>query len=317
MLYKQGISKLVAVAARPETLLLGAQRDIVLPQYYQRRLAAKLAAYAPIKLNPERFLYLRNRAISAEESWGPNQNWDAFPATEIRAGTPTFPGAMLDIDHDPSLPIGSVVDSFYIPKGVLSALSAGRKAAEGQSPVLVAFAGYDHLQAGDQIVGDWVENAWAIDKQALESFYPHAVEAIMDGGITDTSMGCEIDYSQCSICANKAADPSAYCEHVGRFMINKGTLWPHPVTGMKVPAYERCFGVRFFEDAMILPEDWNGSPGSQGADVSAKILQIFAGMGAGRKEGDIKRFAGQLRLLYNRLPEDKKGMFVDILQSIQ
>ena len=241
-----------------------------------------------------------------------NCNYDAWPSMELQTGHPTFAGAMLDIDHDPSLPIGQVLDSYMIPKAVAKRPDDDKEGSK--SATLMPFTGYDKLEAGDQIIGDWVENVWAIEKQAIETFYPGAVEAIRDGEITDTSMGCEISFSACSVCNNKAAEPTEYCQHIGLWGVNKGSVWPHPVLGHDVVSYEKCYGVRFFEDSLIMPEKWNQYPGSQGADVSAKILEIFAGKG--RADVQARRLAGQLRLMYLRMADDKREVFLDLLKSL-
>ena len=241
-----------------------------------------------------------------------NCNYDAWPSMELQTGHPTFAGAMLDIDHDPSLPIGQVLDSYMIPKAVAKRPDDDKEGSK--SAILAPFTGYDKLEAGDQIIGDWVENVWAIEKQAIETFYPGAVEAIRDGEITDTSMGCEISFSACSVCNNKAAEPTEYCQHIGLWGVNKGSVWPHPVLGHDVVSYEKCYGVRFFEDSLIMPEKWNQYPGSQGADVSAKILEIFAGKG--RADVQARRLAGQLRLMYLRMADDKREVFLDLLKSL-
>lgn len=297
---KYGSAKIVQSAGSPDLLLAELpQSDLML----RTRLTQRLATFDPVRLEPDKYLYVRNRAISAEESWGPNQNWDSWSSAELRKGHVSFRGAMLDVDHDPSLPIGQVLDSYMVPKAVVK---------DGK---LQPFTGYNDLQPGDHVVGDWVENVWAIDRSALESFYPGAVEGILDGQITDTSMGCEIQFSRCSICDTKATEPSEFCHHIGAWGVNKGSLWPHPVTGAEMPSYERCFGVEFFEDALIMPENWNGFVGSQGADISAKILEIFARQGVASPV--VKRLAGQLRLVYLRLSEDKRGQFIELLNSIK
>lgn len=240
-----------------------------------------------------------------------NCNYDAWQSAELQAGHETFINSMLDVDHDPSLLIGMVLDSVMLPKAVVPVQTSKDAAIE-----LKAFLGYGDLKDGDQLVGDWVENVWAIERIAMDSIYPNACEAILDGEITDTSMGCSILYSTCSICGNKATDDNEYCKHIGTWGVNKGTMWKHPITGHMVPSYEQCFGVTFFEDSLIMPEAWNQYPGSQGADVSAKILQIIASKHGGDDQM-VRHFAGQLRLLYHRIPEDKRGSFVEILESIE
>lgn len=313
-MYKFGNATITQVARHPQELIDEAVNSIM-GDYISKRLGRRLAAYKPIELDPDRFLYIRNRAISADESWSYNQNFDSWPSAELKTGCRSFINAMLDVDHDPSLPIGTVLDSFMIPKAVVKAehLAATK---EGKQAVLTAFTNYNDLKDGDQIVGDWVENVWAINKQSLEGFYPGAVEAILSGEITDTSMGCEIAYSCCSICNNKAVDPEEYCQHIGKWGVNKGTEWDHPVTGHKVIAYELCYRVSFFEDSLIMPEAWNKVPDSQGADVSAVILSIIANKHSGHSDRDQRMFAGYLRTLYSRLPDDKKKAFLDILSTV-
>lgn len=312
-MHKFGKSKLVTVSRHPEEFIKMASMDVLTPDIFKVRLQRKIAANANIRLEPDRFLYVRNRAISGEESWGPNQNYDAFPSTEIRAGCSTFAGSTVDIDHDPSLPVGQVLDSFYVPKGVISA----KERSGSLTAAIRPFAGYDKLESGDQIVGDWIENVWAIDKQAIESFYPRSVEAIKDGEITDTSMGCEISHSECSICGNKASEPSQYCQCIGAFGVNKGALWPHPVTGAMAPSYERCYKLSFFEDSLILCESFNNVAGSQGADINAKLLQIIAHKHVNMSNINQKQMAGSLRLIYNSLSDINKEQFMHILESVK
>ena len=315
MIIKQGKATITQVARHPNELLDQIAQE-VLGNAISNRLRKKLAGFKPIELDPDRFLYIRNRAISAEESWGYNQNFDAWTSAELKAGCRTFVNAQLDIDHDPSLPIGNVIDSFMIPKAVV------KPGVEGEVngvkvPILSAFTSYDALEHGDQVTGDWIENVWAINKQSINGFYPNAVEAIMDGEITDTSMGCEVSHTCCSICGNKATEPEEYCEHIGRWGVNKGSEWDHPVTGHKVVAYESCYGVQFFEDSLIMPEQWNRVKDSQGADVNAKLLEIIALKHSSYSERDQKMFAGQLRTLYSCLSDDNKKAFTDILSTLQ
>jgi len=224
---------------------------------------------------------------------------------------------MIDIDHDPSLDIGMVVDSAYIPSAVISKAARELASKKGsESPVLTPFTGLTSLDEGDQVVGNWVENVWAIEKEALDGLYPNAVEAILDGGITDTSMGTMIQFSECNVCGHQTTDPDVtpYCEHIGAFGINKGVEFDHPVSGGKVRSFERCFGLAFFEDSLIMPEEWNGYPGSQGADVSAKILQVVASR-IGRQ--DSRRLASTLRAIHSSITSKKdKAEFVRILESI-
>lgn len=309
---RYGKAKIVGVHDSPEGVVDTA------PRLFSTRLAQRLANIDSIRMDPSKYTYLRNRAISAEETWGPNQNWDGFPGVELRGGKipgtdiisgfRTFAGTRVDIDHNPDLRIGFVADSMYVPLGVRMADDI-----ESGSPVIRAFAGYESLAPGDQIVGNWIENVWAVHKDQLNALYPHAVEAIRDGEITDTSMGTDIKVSECSVCGHRTEDPEIipYCEHIGAMWINKGTLWEHPETGAEVRSFERCYGLEFFEDSLILPEQWNGNPGSHGADVSAKILQVFAA--SKMSPDEVRESAAALRRVYSMLPESERKRFLDIL----
>jgi hypothetical protein len=171
-----------AVYRSPDALIKSAHRT------RQHLVTQRLASFDPVRLDPAKFLYLRNRSISCEELWGPNFNADSFPAGELIKAYASFVGKPIDIDHTPSLVIGSVVDGLYVPPMILKG-SAVAAAVDGNIP-MEPFHNFGSIEVGDQVVGGWIENAWAIDKAALDGFYPHATEAVQDGVITDTSMGC-------------------------------------------------------------------------------------------------------------------------------
>ena len=73
MIIKQGKATITQVARHPNELLDQIAQE-VLGNAISNRLRKKLAGFKPIELDPDRFLYIRNRAISADETWGPNQN---------------------------------------------------------------------------------------------------------------------------------------------------------------------------------------------------------------------------------------------------
>ena len=304
-LIKYGKATMTQVARHPE--------DIRIPGFPLSRVHRRMARTVAVRLNPDNYIYLRNRAISADETWGPNQNWDGWPATELRAGYPSFTDRPIDIDHDPSLVIGNVLDSFFLPLAVVPAPEVEKRGERKLSE----FTGYSSLKPGDQLVGHWIENVWAVEKDLLDGFYPHAVEAILDGGITDTSMGADIQYSECSVCGQRYYNPmDPACEHIGTFGVNKGSLWKKD--GFKIRSYERCYGVQFFEDSLILPESFNRIPGSEGADVSAKILEVLASRSsAGAPSDEVRRLAGQLRAMAMRMDKEHRDAFVRALESLR
>lgn len=212
-------------------------------------LAGRLAAIQPIILNPERFIYVRNRAISALETYGPNGNHDGFPKEELMKSYATFISCPVDVDHTnmgPEDVIGIVLDAVYVP---LRRVSMGKK------------------------VGDYVENILAIDRQRAEARVPGIIKGILDRQITDTSMGVDVEASECSICGNIARTEFEYCDHI-RFQRGEELT----VTGAKDAqrVFEINKGLTFFEDAIILPEQWNLVPNSVGADPDAKMAEVLA-----------------------------------------
>jgi hypothetical protein len=202
----------------------------------------RLATVDPIRLDPERYLYVRNRAISALETWGANDNGDAFPRDELKKSHLTFIGSRVSLDHDEHLRIGMVLDSVWIP--------------------------YNESTQD----GDYVENILALDKKVCEAVFPGLIQAIVDRKITDTSMGVYVDYSTCSVCGNRATAECEFCEHIRYAKGSKVRL----ANGQEVPAYEINYGLTFFEDSVIVPSELGGRAGGRGADPNAKMLERMA-----------------------------------------
>jgi len=254
MLVKYASAKIVEKIADPN-LIAASQR---FPNFSKR-----VAAVQPIKLYPDKFLYIRNRSISAMETYGANENGDAFPREELMNRYATFIGTPVTIDHTENRVIGMVLDSAWIPKMIF------RKGA------LIPF-NYNDIQPGDQIVGDWIENILAIDKVKANVEHPHLIEQIQDGEVTDTSMGCFVNYSICSVptCRKKASSPEEYCRHVANF---KNKVYSGvDVNNQRVHVYEENHGITFFEDSVIIPTRLGGVAGGEGADPGAKLLEKIA-----------------------------------------
>ena len=209
-----------------------------------------IASYEPIRLDKERFYYIRNRSVSSLETWGPNGNGDGFPRVELENNHHTFVNSRVSVDHQPNIVIGMVIDSVFVPPQI-----------QVINGMLVK-------------TGDFVENILAIDKKAAESFRPGFIELLEDGKITDTSMGAMVGYSICSVptCLHIASTPEEYCEHIrhkkNSFIVVAGD--------MKVQVYEICRNVTFFEDSIIVPLELGGLAGGAGADPHAKIVQKIA-----------------------------------------
>ncbi len=123
------------------------------------------------------FLYMRVRAVSAGEYWGPNKNADFFPEEELKKSYKTFLQAHTFKNHenkDIAKAIGDVIEATWNDKM------------------------------------KYVELLIRIDRKVA----PTIVRGFEKGFMTDVSMGCKIKYSVCSICGNKAKTRKEYCNHI-------------------------------------------------------------------------------------------------------
>lgn len=222
------------------------------------RLEARIASVKEITLNPSKYFYFRNRAVSALEIHGPNDNGDAFEESELIKSYASFINSRESIDHNGDDVVGIVLDSAWIPfKGVFR---------PGIGIISTNLLDY---KQGDQLIGGWVENIHAMDREVAEERHPGIIQAMLNGEITDTSMGCYCQSAICSICGNEATTEREYCEHIAY----KGRKIA--VAGEEKPVFEKNRGIVFFEDSIILPFALGGTAGGQGADPKAKQLQVF------------------------------------------
>jgi len=80
----------------------------------------KFASIPAIEADPENYIYLRNRSVSALETYGCNQNFDAFESHELQHKHPSFLKCPVDVDHinhdEDKDVIGIVIDSVFVPK---------------------------------------------------------------------------------------------------------------------------------------------------------------------------------------------------------
>lgn len=122
------------------------------------------------------FLYIKARAISGMEKWGPNGNGDAFPWEEIKKAYNTFPGKGYYIEH--------IEDSESDAKGIVL------DAEPTDDEFLVCLC--------------------AIDKNE----YPEICEKIISGELNQVSMSCLAAEAECSLCHNVAHSNKELCEHM-------------------------------------------------------------------------------------------------------
>ncbi len=119
-------------------------------------------------------LYVKCFAIKADEM---NDNGDFFAKEQLKLATPTFVGVPVFTNHQ----------------------NTDAEAARGK----VVHSWWNEDSNGIMIIA-------RVDAEA----YPQLARGIKEEYIAGTSMGCQVQYSICSICHNKAETPEQYCEHI-------------------------------------------------------------------------------------------------------
>lgn len=192
----------------------------------------RTAARAEFNFQPrEGFLYVRSRAISNRC----NDNFDEFPAEEIRSSYKTFLGKPVFVNHH----------------------NASKSRARG---FIIATALHED-KLPDNRPDVWAEVLMEIDAQR----FPKLAHAILEGHIDRTSMGVDCGETECTACGNVARDPSQYCKHVPSM---KGTkLYRTTAGGRKKgePIREICRKLSFFENSLLVEEP---------ADPTAFVLGV-------------------------------------------
>jgi 8-oxo-dGTP pyrophosphatase MutT (NUDIX family) len=212
-------------------------RDAVLvPRDANREARRKIAHRHHFNYTPKAgFLYVRSRAISSRC----NDNFDEFPAEEIEKSYRTFIGKPVFVNHH----------------------NEDHRKARGV--IIDAALHRDTLPTGAPDV--WCEVLMEVDAQN----FPKLAKEIIDGNIDRTSMGCDVEYSICSICGNKATSPAEYCQHIPRMKGQR--VWrTEASTGKKkgVLVREICYGLRFFENSLLVEEPADPTAVFTGVDTS-------------------------------------------------
>lgn len=164
------------------------------------------------------YLYVRSRAISSRC----NDNFDEFPAEELEKAYASFKGKPVFVNHH----------------------NDDHKRARG----VIIDAALHKDSNRDGTKDYWVEVLMEVD--ALR--FPKLASEIMNGNIARTSMGCDVAFSVCSACGNKATTPAEYCAHIPA---SKGmTLYRATAAGHKVGEIirETCYGLKFFENSLLV-----------------------------------------------------------------
>jgi hypothetical protein len=190
------------------------------------------------------YLYVRSRAISSRT----NDNFDSFPAEEIRKSYKSFIGRPVFVNHK----------------------NSNHRRARGA--IVDAVLHEDTNPDGSPDV--WVEVLHEVD--AIN--FPKLAQAIVKGHVDRTSMGCDVAYSVCSYCGNKAAMPTDYCRHIPSLKGKKIRRVTAGGSSEDVLVSEICYGLNFFENSLLVEEP--ADPTAYVVDVDTRGLQMAAKKGS-------------------------------------
>lgn len=193
------------------------------------------------------FLYVRSRAISSRT----NDNYDHFPAEEIKKAYKTFIGKPVFVNHH----------------------NENHRRARG---VIVDAALHEDITPQGE-KDTWVEVLMEIDAVR----FPKLAQAILAGHIDRTSMGTDVAYSICSVCNNRAETPLQYCAHIPKMKGMKVRRTTASGGREDVLVYEKCYGLSFFENSLLVEEP--ADPTAYFLGVDDRGLQVAAS----RREGSM------------------------------
>lgn len=166
----------------------------------------------------EGMIYVRSRAISSRC----NENYDEFPASEIKAAYRSFIGKPVFVNHH----------------------NADRRRARG----FMIDAHLHEDRNPDGSPDTWAEVLMEVDAH----HYPKLAKAVLAGEIDRTSMGVDCEQSQCTACGNIARTAADYCVHVPKM---KGQyIYRVTASGRKRGELIReiCSGLHFFENSLLV-----------------------------------------------------------------
>lgn len=142
--------------------------------------------------------------------------------------------------------------------------------------------------------------------------YPELARGIREGYINDVSMGCSVQWSECSVCNNKAVKEEDYCSHVKN---HKGKK----IAGQSV--YEKNHGIKFIELSAVTDgacENCTIQNVYTGPELLNKLQQSLSGHVTSFNKGvSIIRTAGLEENSYRTLVKETLGFLFDSKQIIK
>lgn len=215
-------------------------------------------------------LYVRSRAISSRT----NDNFDTFPAEELRQSWATFIGKPVFVNHhndDHTRMRGVIID-----------------------------AALHEDKAPDGTDDTWIEVLMEVDAVR----FPLLAQAVVNRDIERTSMGCDVIESECSVCGNVARTPNQYCAHIAR-MKGQRVRRKNEVTGQMedVLVHEICRGISFFENSLLVEDPADPTAFAYGVDTRG-LEMVAKSRSVELSDEQKERFKGVT------VKRDSKGYFV-------
>lgn len=253
---------------------------------------SKKVAANMVNINTDDYIYLVNESVHCMEHYGANANGDAFPLFEMKKNYHTFINRRVSVDHRDDQIVGEVEDSVFIEPTM-----SGKSVVSGK-----------HEFVG----GGYIENILAVNKKMANEIKPGLVDRLLNGDITDTSMGAIVAYTECSVptCRHIAYNQDDYCEHIKGGKNREIVL----ASGEPCKVYEVCHGVTWFEDSIIVPLHFGGLAGGEGADPDAKVLHLITE--ATKYENTLTKLVDTVRKYGSKNEQDILEMILDFMVKI-
>jgi hypothetical protein len=228
------------------------EEDLVIPF---QDILADVADFYKISSDPRDYLLIPARAVSADR---PNENMDGWDYEELVRFDPrvgrrvyrTFEAKPHFVNHKSDNPL--------VSRGViLDATLNDKNAADSKVKEAV-------FKATGRVVDKdiFVECLIAMDTTKD----PILAKAYKEGSVDKFSMGCDVEYTVCSYCGNKAASVGQFCNHIRNKLSKKSYIMPD---GRSHVPYERC-GQTIFQELSVVD-----LPADRSAQIQEGLLEVY------------------------------------------
>jgi hypothetical protein len=204
------------------------------------------------------YVYVRSRMISSRT----NENYDTFPADEIRKAWRTFIGKPVFVNHHN--------EDINRARGFIADAALHEDVNPNGTPDV------------------WVEGLMAIDAVR----FPKLAEAIVARDIERTSMGTAVSFTVCSFCGNHAETPLDYCKHIASMKGRRIIRTSESGAREAVLVSEICYGLGFFENSLLVEDP--ADPTAYAFGVDTRGVPELA-KSAGRKQRAATKIGGSVR----------------------